>query len=40
MQGKALATLTTALFGAMTFIYTASVVPTTALAAGPLFFLQ
>src|SRR6516164_6836449 len=37
MQGKALAALTTALFGAMTFISTASVVPTTALAAGPLF---
>ena len=36
MQGKALAALTTALFGAVTFISTASVVPTTALAAGPL----
>ena len=35
MQGKAFAALTTALFGAMTFISTASVVPTTALAAGP-----
>ena len=34
MQGKGLAA--TALFGAMTFISTASVVPTTALAAGPL----
>jgi hypothetical protein len=37
MQGKALAALTTALLGAMTFISTSSVVPTTALAAGPLF---
>ena len=40
MQGKALAALTTALLGAMTFISTASVVPTTALAAGPLSCLE
>ena len=36
MQGKAFAALTTALFGAVTYISTASVVPTTALAAEPL----
>jgi len=36
MQGKAFAALTAALFGAVTYISTASVVPTTALAAEPL----